>query len=744
MKSHKVAWMVKSREILALTIHVLLYLTLLTPLLWWSGFLIPHLTAKTLGFQILVELIAAGALITNMLEDAGRREERNPLFAPLSLALAAFLGYSFLTGLFGLDLNLSLWGFIDRQDGLVLLLHFYSWALVITWFFRREGVDSKKALKPLLGRGSFLSYLNFSFWISVVVALTAFGDLEVKFDGVISLLVQVLSSTLRPGGAFGNPLFLGMYLLFHFFYGLYFLGMAGGSIVNKQNAQSKLSVRRRALRWLLLASVAIAEFIILIVVLAGQTRGVLFGMIIGLVATYILFLFGISTRRLIRAVGTAFILCLLLVTAAAWHYRDSGIINRIPVFYRLTHIGATESASTYVRLLSWGSGLRGFSDHPLLGWGYNNVYYALNKYYDPRHIRSSPNLENNADTLFDKSHNYYIDLLVDRGILGLLAYVLLLGVVARSLYRMANRRLAICMAGGLIAYMVSNAVAFDTFGSLFGLFLTLACITALGDPESVGWLKPFVTRKQNVSGRKQPSQVKQTPVLGIGLILVLLSAGIYVQIEIAIANHRCLQAQTAFLQDPALGISFYQNAFEHFSPYSAKQKLDCAYLIVNSVIRKRQSSQSFDAGPLVVRLTREAVAAHPQDVDYYMALNDMFNGLALHANRDLARDAEAFGEKALELSPKRQEAMYHLGLTYLLQDQPSRAVELYRRMLQYAEFPLGRWVFGLSLLQNKQEEEGKREIRKAIEVGYRPNADDIATLKRFISDKEVSELTANR
>jgi tetratricopeptide (TPR) repeat protein len=205
-----------------------------------------------------------------------------------------------------------------------------------------------------------------------------------------------------------------------------------------------------------------------------------------------------------------------------------------------------------------------------------------------------------------------------------------------------------------------------------------------------------------------------------------------------------MQAKAAFLQDPALGVSLYQNAFAHFSPYNAKQKLDCADLIVDSAINRRQSSQSFNAGSLVMQLTSEALATHPQDAAYYITLNDMYNGLALFANRDLARDAEVFGEKALQLSPKRQEGMIYLSRAYLIRNEPSRAVELNRRMLQYADFPLGRWTLGLSLLQNKQPDEAKREFRRAIETGYRPTPGDIGVLKRFIPEKEVSELVSGK
>jgi tetratricopeptide (TPR) repeat protein len=335
---------------------------------------------------------------------------------------------------------------------------------------------------------------------------------------------------------------------------------------------------------------------------------------------------------------------------------------------------------------------------------------------------------------------------MERGILGFLLYLLLLGIIARTLWMLHDRWLAICLAGGIAAYLVSNLVAFDAFGSLFGFFLSLAVICRLEEPHLPAWLKSLFDRKRNgTKGQKRrPLSVRSGPSLKIVLVVVVLAAGVFFQVEICLANHKCLQAQNAFLQDPGIGVSLYREAFEHLSPYNATQKLNCAYLIVNSVINKRQSSQSFDAGPLVMQLTRDALSAHPEDADSYIMLNDMYNGLALYGNRDLAKEAEAYGKKALVLSPKRQEAMVHLGRTYVILNEAPRAIELNRRMLQDFDFALGHWYLALSLLQNNQRDEAKKEIGRAIEMGYQLSAKDVTLLKSLLGEKEVEALTARK
>src|SRR2546426_6509228 len=110
--------------VLRRTIHVGLYLILLTPLLVWSDFLFPHLTAKVLGFQILVEIVTAGALAVFAIERGKPKKDRSLSFVShgpfLLLTLSLFLTYSLLSALAGVLPAHSLWGFIGRHDGLVL------------------------------------------------------------------------------------------------------------------------------------------------------------------------------------------------------------------------------------------------------------------------------------------------------------------------------------------------------------------------------------------------------------------------------------------------------------------------------------------------------------------------------------------------------------------------------------------------------------------------------------------------
>ena len=65
-------------------------------------------------------------------------------------------------------------------------------------------------------------------------------------------------------------------------------------------------------------------------------------------------------------------------------------------------------------------------------------------------------------------------------------------------------------------------------------------------------------------------------------------------------------------------------------------------------------------------------------------------------------------------------------------------------MLRDADFPLGHWYLGLSLLQNNQPGEAKKEIKKAVETRYQLSASDIDFLKGHLTGKDMSELTSGK
>jgi tetratricopeptide (TPR) repeat protein len=351
-------------------------------------------------------------------------------------------------------------------------------------------------------------------------------------------------------------------------------------------------------------------------------------------------------------------------------------------------------------------------------------------------------------TWYDKSHNAYLDLLVEEGVFGAILFSAVVAFVIKTLWQMEDRRLALCLACGFIAYAISNAVAFDSFGSLFGAFLYLAGLSCVKFRKNQG-KQPMRESEHVFSGGPWKSLGRRlgwfakSGLIGTGLVLCL---ALYGNLGIGMSNAGFLEAQRNFAQDPALGIRLYERAFAGFSPYAAKEKLNCAYLIVNGLITKRSLPDASANTESALRLAREAISCHPQDAAFHMILNDLYNGLALYADKKYLTDAEASGIKALHLSPKRQEAIFYLGRTYVIKGEARRAVELNRSMVEeFPGFPLAHWFLGLSLLADTQNDLAKVEITKAIGLGYKfQNSSEADTVRQLFGETGFNELTSGK
>ncbi len=728
-------------------LHVVLYSILITPLLVWVGFLFPHLTAKVLGFQVLVELAASMLVILYILEGSQSRKHReswlDPLRSRLTIALTIFLAYSWCSALMGVDLTRSLWGFMDRQDGLILLLHLLAWLLVLSLYFRdghRVPGGAANQTKPqsysFHQSAGLSSYVRFSFWVSVVVASS--GLLEWVWTNTGAIVPDVIKSSVpgRVAGLMGNPMALGPYLILHFFYGIFRLWS-----VLRARQPSNDSTRRRSGKKVL--SLMGGLLVQLTALSLGYTRGVIFGLAFGIVALTGAVSLGCSFPRWIRAGAASLAMLLIVCATGIWVFRDTGTVRNFKFLRRLTQVLPSENLTTKTRIMTWNSALDGVWDYPWLGWGHGNVYYPLNKYYDPQTVRFEKGSTASRFTWSDKSHSAYVDLLVEKGAVGVLLFVVLLYTLVRSLWNGKDRLLSVCLLGGFTSYGVSILVAFDSFGSLFAVFLFLAVVVYTTESEPTGRRLPEV-EPATKPRKKRPVNVNENQWIGVLAISGCTVLLIWANLQIGLANRTYLQAMVTFPRRPDYGISLYDRAFQYYSPYVGRHKLNCANLAAQVFALNPQSLGRSRVIDLVSRMAEEAVAAHPGDVAIHMTLNDIYNGIAQQTDKRLLKIAETYGLKALELSPRRQEAMVHLGRTYLLKEEPDRAVELNRRMVAvYSDFPVAHWLLGLSLSANEQVEEAKAEIREAFRLGYRlQGGRDENAIQRLFTDQELRKLGA--
>jgi tetratricopeptide (TPR) repeat protein len=266
-------------------------------------------------------------------------------------------------------------------------------------------------------------------------------------------------------------------------------------------------------------------------------------------------------------------------------------------------------------------------------------------------------------------------------------------------------------------------VAFDSFGSLFGLFLFLGWVASESqqDPHP----REAAERPARSNAVKGQAYALESRIACVLLIACACGATLFLNVEMGLASTERLAALNMFADNPDGGTALYRTAFQRSSPYNDdREKLRCASFIVGAAVESRQIPIPQAKVDLVLQLATESFKAHPQDAYRCVYLNALYNELGLNVDKKYFDTAMFFGKRALELSPMRQEAILHLGRTYMLRGEPRGAVELNRKMVEaYELYPAAHWYYGLSLASDHQPEEAKREIRRAIEMGFQLRSD---------------------
>ena len=681
-----------------------LYAILLTPLAFWPKALYAFLTPKFLLFQILVEIVFGAWLALKVLNNANNNNANNAnqyandanreyKYKKLAisgirknyilLALLCFIAVSFISALLGVDFSRSFWGIGARMTGLFAELHFLAWFLVLASIskFNFRSPTSRfpeVGLQELKLNFDITRYLNFSFAISVVVALTAF--------------YQNTQWHLVPGYTiFSNPTFVAPYLLFHFFWGLY-------QIWNSKSWQKLYYVSASAL--------------ILWALFLGQVRGAYIGLFLGILFLGIGLIFSNIFKARFRILIAASYAIIVLGLILGWQFRDSKFIEQ-SYFSRFSHI-SFEEATIQTRLLTWQAAFKGFWDRPILGVGPENFNYLFNAHYNPRLLMYGGS--SFAETWQDKPHNAFIEILAETGIIGGLAYISIWLFVVFYLFRIFKRGekfLSLILASAFISYLGAMFFSFDSFGSWFGLYLIFGFLVSHSN-----------TNNTNNHANNTNKTLKNFPLRNIFVTFVLIFIFVleYWNYGMWRANLADADALRYFSRDPSVGVALFKKSLNYWSPYQSEYQFDLIASVGGAVEKGIPLDNLEDTVNFALNEADKAVAAHPNNAGGYTDMLRVYNILGTRG-RDpgILNQAEIFGKKSLALSPNRQETFFYLARTALLKNNPKLAVQLTKQAVDIDPvISVSHWYLGLSYIANNQINEGKKEVKKALESGYQP------------------------
>lgn len=653
-----------------------LYATALTPLVYLGNFFYPFITIKAFYFRGLVAL--ALTLFLFLVATRALSINTSLLKKKLVWLPGIFLVASYVSSFFGLDFLQSFWSEYSRSEGLLTLTHLvvYFYLLVLSF-----------------GERQWTSFLKIISVISIIVSLSAIFE----FFGWVAFGPEVG----RAGGTINNASFLAAYLLITapltLYIGLlardqgkayWYYGLVGGSAIS------------------------------FITIFVTATRGAVLGILGALFVMLLLGtkFFGSNTWRKYAGIG---LIILVLLGAGGVVFRDTLKGSSIEVLHRLGRI-SLDDTTTRSRLFIWKESLPEVTERPLLGYGSETFEYIYNEHYNPAIV---------PEEWFDRSHNIYIDKLLEGGLVGFLLYMSLLGIFISYVWqrRHTNKREFFIFGFLIVAYMIQNLFVFDSITTLilFYVLLAWAVFGLFGEDEKDGWILP--------------EGVLYSASLFLLALVSLVSLYLF-EYKPFVGNRLLYEGYTYQVVDTERSLTAWDEGREE-APFYGQE---FGYQVYDSYFNKLGEGVSLpdqiEAYEYALRVLAEEIEKSPRNARLYVyrahILESRPEGVAL--DEDLFFETI---ERAMELSPLRKQPHYILANYYLSKTKnvpylPSEKENFEKgveAIASYAEknpnFAEPRLVLANLLLSNNEKERAEMYIQEAQKV-YRPNPSDA---ERFIN-----------
>lgn len=381
--------------------------------------LFPYVVGKNFIWRFWVEIAfvlwASAALINTHY----RFSVKNPLFISISVFMVIVL----VANTLGHNPYASFWSNAERMDGYIGLLHLYI------FFISFIGLMKDRVILNL--------YVVYLIVLGLVLSFIGLGQTKGRVDSVL-----------------GNPIYLASITLFGIFLSGYFASVKEKIFGLDQKSRFVISF----------ASI----LVFLVTMYQTGTRGAVLGLLCGLLATTVWYtLGGKKVSTIIKTVSLGFIVLLVLAGgfffSARDYLADQSFVKESNLLSRAVRI-SPEDRTTGFRLANWEMALLGFEEKPVLGWGQDGYIKVFTKYFNVQELHD-------AEPWYDRVHNVFLDWLVSSGIVGLISYLSIFGVLFWLICKKITESFLVkgVLFGLVVAYLAQNFVAFDSLAS--GIFI---------------------------------------------------------------------------------------------------------------------------------------------------------------------------------------------------------------------------------------------------------------------------------
>lgn len=673
-------------------LHWGLYASALMPLVIFSQFMSPFHFGKVIVFRTMVEIMVVLYLILIWQYPAYR-----PRFNKIHWAFLAFTLAFFLTSLTSIDVYLSWWGTLERMGGFWTFAHYFIFFVILTSVFRT--------------RKEWLTLFNVIIGAAVLSAIYGFGQ---KTN--IAFFIGS-GNRARIFGTIGNAALFAGYQLLALFLAL--------TLYFKETHSNRLKL-----------FYGVSAVLMAIAVLMTVVRGSILALAVGLFIFTALKIWETRSQLAKRAFITLVIGGILFVGFSVL-FKDSQIVKNSSFLTRLTDF-SPETYTVKTRLWTWRAGLTGWMESAktvLLGWGPDSYNYPFSKYFNPKFFRGL-----GSETLFDRAHNMFIEVLVTMGLIGFIAYLSIFSTALQSLWKKLKQRTSdagyiVGLISLIIVYAIHNSFIFDTAANFIIFFSILGFISFLTSPPA-----------------EIPKEMRPRPLTAMKKAVVLVLG---ITVLIVIYNTNILTSRANYTTTRGI----IQSWAGDFSGAVVKYKEAIAYDVAGKYEYRHRFAQyalEYSVSHKMTPEIREALSVASKEVqknidenqlDYlpYLYQSRIFITLGREDSKSPYNDeALKYSFEAQKLSPTFIRTYYEIGQAYLNKKNFVEAAKYFQEAVALnPDVGLSHWYLGIVEFDSGNIQKALASIDEALNRGFQPSeADYNRMLNMYLKLEDYNRIVA--
>lgn len=613
---------------------------------------------------------------------------------PFDIPIAIFYISQLISTIFSISQHTSVFGYYSRFNGGLLSISTY-----IVLYYAFVNNVKRVEVKSLLGT-LFLGATLSAFYAFMEHFGHSFSCLFITGNFDVSCWIQDVQS--RVFGPFGQPNWLAAYLIM-------LLPLAGTRLIELFS--------KPGIWWRLLFTGLIALYFSTL--LFTGSRSGLVGLALGIVVYVVYLLIGLYRqhsldarqqqkkkkmfenvlRPILYSAGVAAVICfgLIVIFGTPFTPKLSEIINRLnkktapqvqqptpaqvptptsPQSGTQLDIGGSESGD--IRRVVWRGAIQVWKRYPIFGSGVETFAYS---YYKDRPIEH--NALSEWDFLYNKAHNEFLNYLATTGVVGLGAYLLMIGWVYVWAFRHAHES-PLTIAAWISAYTalhVSNFFGFSTVVVSILFYLVPAFLYVSSDKNIRQELHLDLQEKSRTQ-KIQTETWQWILCCGIGittLYLVIVFMNMW-RADAAYARGKQLLIEKKGVE----GLQELQNAIK-ISPtnegvfHEAVAKTAAELTLTAS--QQKNATMAAQVGELAITESTLMMASNPVNLNFYRSQAQVFISLSRIAPALLQESLKTL-DKAQDLAPTDPKLTYNRALINEGLGNKDIAITLMKQALQ--------------------------------------------------------------